>query len=362
VAEEFRSSVNTEDLYATVVPKSQRTSAYTDDGFVINKETDLDTVDHSAYKADDEDGSEYVFDMTTGEKVKRSKKVSFAENDEQFEIERESQVKNLGLSKLFGFGPPKPMKSLPGKKADKSDTLEVPAPAAQTRTSPRRSTSKEPSPMLTPNDAASPKSFLSAMTGGLIGSKSPDLGRRDGPGSVFGSLLRKGRKSSRSGSRTSSAERGSQDLGSEDYQDGSLIRTSSRGSNYDDDDARSDSSFAQKLGIKKKKKPPKVAVADFDELFARGMAMSAQIESQNNTDPFKPDVTPGTVSETLKESAGTERFDENGALASRRLKCTVMRKPSGNPRKVKASGSLRRCSPTLTTRPTRLVPALTLTT
>ena len=93
-------------------------------------------------------------------------------------------------------------------------------------------------------------------------SKSPETSRKDQSGlSVFGSLLRKGRKSSRSGSksgsRTSSAERGSQELGSEDNEEGSLLRTSTRGSNYDDEDARSDSSFAQRLGLKKKKKAPK---------------------------------------------------------------------------------------------------------
>merc|ERR1740128_724849 len=157
-------------------------------------------------------------------------------------------------------------------------------------TSSRRSSSKEPSPMIT--DPTSPKAFLAAMTGSFI-NKSPETGRKDQSSlSLFGSLLRKGKKSSRSGSksgsRTSSAERGSQDLGSEDHEEGSVMRTSSRGSNYDDEDARSDSSFAQRLGHRlKKKKPPKVNVADFDELFARGMAKSAQLESENNRDPFK---------------------------------------------------------------------------
>ena len=35
-----------------------------------------------------------------------------------------------------------------------------------------------------------------------------------------------------------------------------------------------------------KRKPPKVQTADFDELFARGMAKSAQLESENNKDHF----------------------------------------------------------------------------
>ena len=124
----------------------------------------------------------------------------------------------------------------------------------------------------------------------------------------------RGRKSSKTGSkagsRTSSADRGSQDLGSEDNEEGSAIRTSSRGSNCDDDDAKSDSSFAQKMGIKKKKKPPKVNMADFDELFARGMARSAQYESENNKDPFGSPTA--VLDETLNSSAGNERYDEHG--------------------------------------------------
>ena len=256
VAEEFKASVDSEDIYAKLIPKSQRpNSGYTDDGYVINTERELADLDHSGLKSDDligeEECSEYIYDMTTGEQVRRSKKVSFAEYEEKFEIERDSQIKSIGLSKLFGFGPPKPMKPLPGKEK-KSDNLDVPTETSRS--------SKEPSPIT--KDPTSPKAFLAAMTSGLMQSKSPETSRKDQSGlSVFGSLLRKGRKSSRSGSksgsRTSSAERGSQELGSEDNEEGSLLRTSTRGSNYDDEDARSDSSFAQRLGLKKKKKAPK---------------------------------------------------------------------------------------------------------
>ena len=54
-----------------------------------------------------------------------------------------------------------------------------------------------------------------------------------------------------------------------------------------------------------------VNVADFDELFARGMAKSAQLESENNRDPFK--AATGAVEETIQGTAGNERYDENGA-------------------------------------------------
>jgi len=52
-------------------------------------------------------------------------------------------------------------------------------------------------------------------------------------------------------------------------------------------DAGSETSLVMKLkGMRKKK--PKVQPADFDELFARGLALSAQLESEQNKDPFGP--------------------------------------------------------------------------
>ena len=115
--------------------------------------------------------------------------------------------------------------------------------------------------------------MLKSLTG------SPDPNRKES-GSMFGSLLRKGRKSSRSGSRQSSVERSSQDLGSDEEG-----RASSRASDVESD-VGSENSLVMKLKKLTKRKPPKVQTADFDELFARGMAKSAQLESENNKDPF----------------------------------------------------------------------------
>merc|ERR1712130_977038 len=104
-------------------------------------------------------------------------------------------------------------------------------------------------------------------------------------GNIFGSLLRKGRKGSRSGSqqgsRDSSGDRGS-DTG--DFEDG-------RGSSlmeYAGSDAGSTSSLVMRIKDKVRRKKPKVQPADFDELFARGLALSAQLESEQNKDPFGP--------------------------------------------------------------------------
>merc|ERR1719219_2811127 len=105
------------------------------------------------------------------------------------------------------------MKPLPGGKEDSAQS--------ESRGSRRSgSRSKEPSP--------SPANFLHAMTGGLIGSQSPTLSRREGSNSsIFGSLLRKGRKGSRSGSqqgsRDSSGDRGSQTGDFEDGRGSSLM-------------------------------------------------------------------------------------------------------------------------------------------
>jgi len=43
-----------------------------------------------------------------------------------------------------------------------------------------------------------------------------------------------------------------------------------------------------RLKDKVRRKKPKVQPADFDELFARGLALSAQLESEQNKDPFGP--------------------------------------------------------------------------
>ena len=254
----------------------------TDDGYYINQEKELAEVDHSMIHdgefiqdagSEYEAGSEYVFDEVTGQQVRRSKKVSFAASEERWEIQRETQLSGLGrMKEMLTLSAPKPMKSLPGKEPKEDSNR--PEARGSRRSGSR---SKEPSP--------SPANFLHAMTGGLIGSESPTMSRREGSNSsIFGSLLRKGRKGSRSGSqqgsRDSSGDRGS-DTG--DFEDG-------RGSSLMDygSDAGSTSSLVMRIKDKVRRKKPKVQPADFDELFARGLALSAQLESEQNKDPFGP--------------------------------------------------------------------------
>ena len=177
---------NDDDLYAVCIPKSQRKN-FTHDGFVINQDSEINTVDHSNLQADEEINELDQTEMITsppakGEILARSKKVSFAESDEKFEIEREAQVKTLGM-KLFSFGPPKAMRSITtGEIIDNSERKDAMAsePAAA---------DAEPETPIEKNSAA--MEFISAMTGGLLGSKSPDSRRKAESGmSAFRGLLR----------------------------------------------------------------------------------------------------------------------------------------------------------------------------
>ena len=207
-------------------------------GHIINQEKELDTVDHSMILDDEEDT--------------RSKKVSFAAADERIEIERQGQVRNLGKN-LYALSPPKPMKKLPGKESI-TESYKLPA---------NDHTTKEK----TPAGGETPKGFFSSLRRSR--SKTPDTEKESG--SLFGSLLRKGRKSSRSGSRQSSMDRESQELGSD------IEGRISRGS-----DTGSQGSLVMKLKNMGKKKPQKVSETDFDELFARGRAMNAINDSETN--------------------------------------------------------------------------------
>merc|ERR1711915_1128073 len=111
-------------------------------------------------------------------------------------------------------------------------------------------------------------------------SKTPDT-KKDSS-SFFGSLLRKGKWGSRSGSRQSSVDRESQDFSSD--VEGRLSRAS---------DAGSTDSLVMKIKKMGKKKPKKVSTTDFDELFARGRAMSAMNDSE-------PSITEKTEKEHKK--------------------------------------------------------------
>ena len=172
----YYKSQNNEDLYSVCVPKSQRKTNFTDDGFVINQDSELHAVDHSDIQLDDDTNEAYLSPPRKEEILARSKKVSFAESDERYEIERDAEVKTLGM-KLFSFGPPKAMRSLSGEVIDNSDYH---ADNGEMTTETENHVEK--------NSAA--MEFISVMTGGLIGNKSPDTKKKEAGASVFRSLLR----------------------------------------------------------------------------------------------------------------------------------------------------------------------------
>merc|ERR1712098_762314 len=108
-------------------------------------------------------------------------------------------------------------------------------------------------------DDNSAKSFLTAMTGGLHDSNSGIGG--------------KGMRSSRPVSRQSSGDRSSLMSWSGMEEDPSVQSGS-----------EVDNSVLGQLKKMKMRKPKQVQQADFDELFARGMAMSAKSEELNGGD------------------------------------------------------------------------------
>merc|ERR1712083_228133 len=180
----------------------------------------------------------------------------------------ERQRKDSGFKSFTKFFSPKQIKNvLPLeikqekvelKIEEKAEEVPIPTPA------PPRSLSVKTNP-INVNENATPQAFLSAMTGGLIDANKSD---------IFSSLIR-GRRPSRSGSRQSSrqssGDRSSLDLWSDDKARPPSIGSQDpyeRGS-----DAMSDTSLVNKLKKLKKKKPKHVQPADFDELFARGMAI-----------------------------------------------------------------------------------------
>merc|ERR1712156_662529 len=99
--------------------------------------------------------------------------------------------------------------------------------------------SKEPS-----NEKELGKGFLASLSGRFSRSRSKTPDTEKESGSLFGSLLRKGKWGSRSASRQSSVDRDSQDLGSD--MEGRVSRAS---------DAGSTDSLVMKIKKLGKKKP-----------------------------------------------------------------------------------------------------------
>merc|ERR1712098_486572 len=127
----------------------------------------------------------------------KSKKVSFAASDERYEIQRPGEVKTIGKN-LYSLSPPKPMRKLPGK--DGEDETDVNTDVLTQDVTVEKEQSK---------------GIFSSLSRGLTRSRSKTPATEKESGSFFGSLLRKGKRGSRSASRQSSVDRDSQDIGSD---------------------------------------------------------------------------------------------------------------------------------------------------
>ena len=227
---------NTQDMWNLVENEVNKEKLF--DGYYLNKEEELGNLDHS---------------MIVGQAVEdelKSKKVSFAASDERYEIQRPGEVKTMGKN-LYSLSPPKPMRKLPGKEGEEEADANTDVVTQDV------TVEKEQS-----------KGIFSSLSRGLTRSRSKTPDTEKESGSFFGSLLRKGKRGSRSASRQSSVDRDSQDIGSD--MEGRLSRAS---------DAGSENSLVMKIKSLGRKKQHKVSTTDFDELFARGRAMSAMYDS-----------------------------------------------------------------------------------
>ena len=271
--EDETSKVSKEPIYAKIAPKKERQDQMTDDGYFINTDDQLPD-----YEPEEDVGSEYS-----------RKKVSFAQSEERFEFElpkKETAFKSF--TKFLAKELPLNFKRDPSLDARLSaaedpatdvvdlaaDKENLPPPVAPRRS---RSRSKQRSVSLQrvssqqseniagarsqslsrTGEDTSARSFLSAMTGGLY-----DAGSR---------------RHSRPGSRQSSGERSSvMSWSALEDTDQSMVS------------GDLDNSLLGQLK-KLKPKPKQVQQADFDELFARGMAMSAKLEEgDQESKPEKP--------------------------------------------------------------------------
>ena len=260
--EDDESKASKEPIYAKITKKER----LTDDGYFINNK-DEDLPD---FEADEDVGSEYS-----------RKKVSFAQSEERFEFEvQKKETAFRSFTKFLAKELPLNFKRDPSLDARLSaaegpldDCLEkenVPPPPVAPRRS--RSRSKQRSVSLQrPSSQQSQNIVLGARSQSL--SRTGDTG--DNSARSFLSAMTGGLSSrvSRPGSRQSSGDRSSlQSWSGLDTEDQSYASASDM-----------DNSLLGQLK-RLKPKPKQVQQADFDELFARGMAMSAEMETEDATD------------------------------------------------------------------------------
>ena len=148
----------------------------------------------SASEADHEHGKD------GGSYTKSGKKVSFAESEQKFHMKPEPEVKQLHGTKLFSFAPSTTHEQPP----------EIPVPTVvkgnkSTEDAVKDFFDEPKAPDISEHESStSPRAFLKAMTTGAKGNQPKP--KEEKGGSIFDTILRRGRSSSAQGSRNSSRQ------------------------------------------------------------------------------------------------------------------------------------------------------------
>merc|ERR1712039_925003 len=184
--------------------------------------------------------------------------------------------------------------------------------------------------------STSPKAFLKAMTKGVKGNQPKQ--REERGGSLIDNFLRRGRSSSKDqGGSRSSSRQGSVEKGKDAESSSSYVSAGS-GENFDDmSESGSDVSF-----FRKKKKPRKVTTVDFDELFAKGHAMSKEMEQNQEPNghtihhyqqvPLSPTTTETTFEVFSKDEAFRKSQKSSGISYAEKVQSYLTdQKTTGHP-------------------------------
>lgn len=279
--------------------RSDQNERYDDTDFEISRQ-----IESNGYIADAE---QYASEMDhsedeLGNRVTKAKKVSFAAENEQFNMKPEPDVKVIPGTNMFCFAPSstheQPADLVDGVKVTKTQSVSKTAPEGQDILSEQQTQDQEGSHKKesVPVQSSSPKAFLKQMVG-IGGGKtmSRDSSKASGGGetrersnSLLGTILRRGSRSTSQGSqgssRQESMERGGSETGApymvtDSYKtvDSSVGESEENVANVATASDPGAATFFKRIG---KKKKPQVKATDFEELFARGHALSAQLDEQ----------------------------------------------------------------------------------
>ena len=288
-----------------------------DPGYDISRQENYNSYlpDNEQYAAEMEHSEDEL-----GNRVTRTKKVSFAAEDEQFNLKPEPEVKTIPGSGMFCFAPSstheQPKDVVDGSKVSKTQNVTKTAPKGKKGGSKDDPSLKDQTENDEPSvPSTSPKTFLKQMISIDKGkNRSRDSSKegnrrgdsRERSNSILDKILkRENSQGSQASSRQESMERGGSESGV-NYISGENYKSTDISATESEDNAvtgtASDpgkSAFFSRIG-KKNKKKLEIKPTDFDELFARGHALGAQLEGaqpgQNGFGAHSPS-SPGSSSQ-----------------------------------------------------------------